>query len=81
MPLSTPMVGIDKNIITELFIPAGTIVHVGIKAANQNRAVWGPDASEWNPERWLSPLPQSVVDAQIPGVYPKLYAVCNNCYT
>ncbi|KAJ7935175.1 cytochrome P450 [Mycena leptocephala] len=54
------------------FCPRGTIVHIGIKAANTNRAVWGPDALEWKPNRWLAPLPQTVVDAQIPGVYPKL---------
>ncbi|KAJ7155537.1 cytochrome P450 [Mycena crocata] len=72
MPLSKPIIGLDQKPINEIFIPVGTIVHVGIKAANQNRSVWGPDALEWKPDRWLEPLPQTVVDAQIPGVYPKL---------
>ncbi|KAF9455886.1 cytochrome P450 [Collybia nuda] len=72
MPLSAPMIGVDNSTITEILVPAGTIVHVGIKAANQSRVVWGPDALEWKPERWLSPLPQTVLDANIPGVYPKL---------
>ncbi|KAI0073418.1 hypothetical protein K474DRAFT_1710699 [Panus rudis PR-1116 ss-1] len=30
------------------------------------------DAKEWKPERWLSPLPQSVVDEHIPGIYSNL---------
>lgn len=72
MPLSTPMIGVDGQPITELFVPAGTIVHVAIKAANQDPAIWGPDSAEWKPERWLSELPKSVVDAQIPGIHPKL---------
>jgi cytochrome P450 len=72
LPLSKPMLGVDQRPITEIFVPAGTIVHIGIKAANMNRSVWGPDALEWKPNRWLAPLPQTVVDAQIPGVYLKL---------
>jgi cytochrome P450 len=72
VPLSTPMVGVNGTYITEIFVPAGTIVHIGIKAANTRRAVWGPDALEWNPQRWLAPLPSAVMEAQIPGVYTKL---------
>ncbi|GLB40486.1 putative cytochrome P450 [Lyophyllum shimeji] len=30
------------------------------------------DAAEWKPERWLSPLPQAVQDAHIPGIYSNL---------
>ncbi|KAK7043765.1 hypothetical protein VNI00_008377 [Paramarasmius palmivorus] len=71
IPLSEPMTGEDGKTITELFIPKGTLVHIGIKAANQDRSVWGMDATEWKPERWFS-LPKTVTDAKIPGVYPKL---------
>ncbi|KAJ2929646.1 hypothetical protein H1R20_g7436, partial [Candolleomyces eurysporus] len=31
--------------------------------------IWGPDASEWKPERWLSPLPDRVAEARVPGIY------------
>ncbi|THU83076.1 cytochrome P450 [Dendrothele bispora CBS 962.96] len=71
LPLSKPIVGIDNKEITEVFVPAGTLIHIGIKAANQDRSVWGPDATEWKPERWLS-LPETVINAKVPGVYPKL---------
>ena len=27
---------------------------ISILAANHNKAVWGDDASEWRPERWLN---------------------------
>ncbi|KAF9262877.1 cytochrome P450 [Marasmius fiardii PR-910] len=71
IPLGKPMNGVDGKTITELFVPKGTLVHIGIKAANRDKSVWGTDATEWKPERWFS-LPKTVTDAKIPGVYPKL---------
>lgn len=56
----------------EIVVPAGTGIVVGVLAANRNKAIWGDDALEWKPERWLSPLPASVLDAKIPGVYANL---------
>jgi len=35
-------------------IPKGTTVILGISALNQDKALWGADASEFNPDRWLS---------------------------
>ena len=66
------MTGVDGSTISELFIPKGTIAHVALKAANQDRNVWGPDALEWKPERWLKPLPQSVLESHIPSAFPYL---------
>lgn len=37
------------------------------------KELWGEDADEWKPERWLSPLPDAVLNANIPGVFPNLY--------
>ncbi|KAH9929191.1 cytochrome P450 [Fomitopsis serialis] len=72
MPLSTPIRGVDGTLINEIPVPEGTIVHIGILASNRNPALWGPDAAEWKPERWLNPLPDVVKDAHIPGVYSHL---------
>ena len=66
------MMGIDGTPITEVFVPKGTVVHIGIRAANQDRTIWGDDATEWKPERWLKPLPEEVVNSKIPGAHPKL---------
>lgn len=57
----------------EIFVPKDTSVFVGINASNTNTALWGTDAYEWKPERWLKPLPDAVLDAKIPGVYANLY--------
>ncbi|KAI0030803.1 cytochrome P450 [Vararia minispora EC-137] len=63
----TDTTGKERN---ELIVPGGsTMVIVNIVGVNRDKAIWGPDAHEWKPERWLSPLPDSVAEARIPGVY------------
>ncbi|KAF5351591.1 hypothetical protein D9758_007265 [Tetrapyrgos nigripes] len=75
LPLSKPIIGRDGNKITEVYIPKGTSVLMSFINSNRNPEIWGPDALEWKPERWLSPLPKEVVDAHIPGVYSHLYVL------
>ena len=72
MPLSVPIQGKDGQMIHEIIVPKDTTIHIGIRESNRNKAVWGEDAYEWKPERWLKPLPRSVTDARIPGVYSNL---------
>ncbi|KAI1793796.1 cytochrome P450 [Ganoderma leucocontextum] len=62
----------DGKDMHEVIVPKGTIVIVHYQASNTNPAVWGEDADEWKPERWLVPLPSVVEDARIPGVYSNL---------
>ncbi|KAG6856810.1 hypothetical protein H0H87_000509 [Tephrocybe sp. NHM501043] len=51
-------------------IPAGTTLFVGIAGSNRLESVWGPDAKEWKPERWLTDaVPASKSQARLPGVY------------
>ncbi len=60
--------------ITEVAVPKGTTIFLNTHACNGNKALWGEDAEEWKPERWLSPLPRSLEEARIPGIYANLYA-------
>ena len=72
MPLSEPIAGVDGTELHEIPVPKDTTVVVAIYSANRNKAIWGEDALKWKPERWLSPLPSSVTEAKIPGVYSNL---------
>ena len=58
--------------IDEIPIAANTTLVVGIMASNRTQMFWGEDAHEWKPERWLSPLPDSLTEARIPGIYSHL---------
>ncbi len=58
--------------ISEIPLPKDTTVLVGVISSNTSKAIWGEDAYEWKPERWLSPLPETVAEAKIPGVYSNL---------
>lgn len=72
LPLSQPIKGTNGKDIPEIHIPRGTVMQISIQETNQDPEIWGPDSGEWKPERWLSPLPDSVLNARIPGVYSHL---------
>ncbi|EJF57983.1 cytochrome P450 [Dichomitus squalens LYAD-421 SS1] len=72
LPFSEPVCGVDGTLLYEILVPKGTILWSYIRACNTNKALWGEDALEWKPERWLQPLPQAVEDARVPGTYSNL---------
>lgn len=69
LPLSNPIEGLNGKIMDEIPVPADTNVIIAIRGCNNNTELWGEDVDEWKPERWLSPLPQSLTDANVPGIY------------
>lgn len=70
----------DGITTSSLYVPKGTMVLIGIYSSNRNKAIWGKDAEEWNPERWMDgKMPSTVVDARIPGVYSNLYVASALC--
>ncbi|KAH9485688.1 Cytochrome P450 monooxygenase 91 [Psilocybe cubensis] len=72
LPLSKPIRGLNGEEIREIPVPKGTNVSVSLLAANRDPDLWGPDALEWKPERWLNPLPEALVEAHVPGIYSHL---------
>ncbi|KIK05288.1 hypothetical protein K443DRAFT_3951 [Laccaria amethystina LaAM-08-1] len=72
LPLSKPLEGVNGELIHEILVPNNTNVMISIIGANRNPDIWGPDSLEWIPERWFSPLPSSVPDAHVPGIYSHL---------
>lgn len=74
LPLSQPIRGLDGSEMENIFVPKDTDIMVGILAVNRDPAIWGEDADQWKPERWLEPLPAQVTEARVPGVYANMYA-------
>ncbi|KAF9482535.1 cytochrome P450 [Pholiota conissans] len=72
IPLFTPIKGVDGQEIKEVFIPKNTKVFVGLLASNTSPELWGSDALDWKPERWLNPLPEALSAAHLPGIYSNL---------
>jgi cytochrome P450 len=72
LPLFQPIRGNDGRELEELVVPKGTTIFVSIQGCNRAPELWGPDALEWKPERWLNDLPKDLIDAKVPGVYSHL---------
>ncbi|KAI5118021.1 hypothetical protein M0805_003458 [Coniferiporia weirii] len=73
LPLLWPIKSTDgKSEIKEILLMKNTNVIISIIGANRSKRIWGEDAEEWKPERWLKPLPESVSAAHLPGVYSSM---------
>lgn len=72
LPVSEPVIGVNGAVMKEIPVPKGTTFYIGLRASNLDKRIWGEDALEFKPQRWLSPLPASVTEARIPGVYSNL---------
>ena len=72
LPLSRPVRGYDDRELWGIPLAKGTMVVADFQAANVSKKLWGEDAEEWKPERWLAPLPREVEEARMPGVYAHL---------
>ncbi|EIN08093.1 cytochrome P450 [Punctularia strigosozonata HHB-11173 SS5] len=72
LPLHFPAVGTDGKEIDEVPVRKGQSVLLGIAGCNRDERIWGPDAGEFNPARWMEGLPEGVSKAQVPGIYANL---------
>ena len=64
MPLSQPIRGLDGKLLSEIYVPRGTFILTGNWTSNVNKTLWGDDAYEWKPERWLVPAPEALKEAK-----------------
>ena len=72
LPLSKTITSTNGKLMNEIIIPKDTTIIMSLIDCNRDPEIWGPDAAEWKPERWLSPLPDTVTEAKVPGVYSNL---------
>ncbi|KAJ7873197.1 cytochrome P450 [Mycena leptocephala] len=67
LPLSEPITGVDGTLMHSISVPKGTSVYIAIAAANHSKRIWGEDALEFKPERWINGKADSVT-TKLPGV-------------
>ncbi|KAF8901275.1 cytochrome P450 [Mucidula mucida] len=53
LPLLEPVTTRDGKVLKEIPIAKGQSIHISIYMYNRNPVVWGNDAHEWNPKRFL----------------------------
>ena len=51
--MSTPVKTASGETIDSLRIARGATVSIPIRGVNRSTSIWGPDAKEFVPERWL----------------------------
>ncbi|KAJ6468565.1 cytochrome P450 [Mycena vitilis] len=68
LPLSVPITATDGTTLSSIPLPKGTPVSIAIAKANHNPAIWGADALEFKPERWVDGRAGSK-DVKMPGVW------------
>ena len=69
IPLSKPIQSKSGNTISEIPICAGQSVLISVCAYNRLVDVWGEDAQEFNPRRWIDNSTEKEVKV---GVYSNL---------
>ncbi|KAG2062423.1 cytochrome P450 [Suillus decipiens] len=73
IPLQFPVRSVSGEEINTISVAKHQAIIMSIVAANHNQAVWGEDASEWKPERWLNSTQAGVKDGvRYPGVYSSM---------
>ncbi|KAF9234005.1 cytochrome P450 [Melanogaster broomeanus] len=71
LPLSKPITTKSGDLINELPVPKGTRILVSIAAYNRITELWGEDAHEFNPDRWLEGIANDKKHVSV-GVYSNL---------
>ncbi|KAI1794444.1 cytochrome P450 [Ganoderma leucocontextum] len=54
LPLQDPVHATTGEETRAVHVPAGTNVIISILGGNRNKRIWGDDADEWRPGRWLT---------------------------
>ncbi|KAG1885876.1 cytochrome P450 [Suillus fuscotomentosus] len=54
IPLSEPVRMASGNMTNSISVAKGTLITISIGAINRSSTIWGPDAKEFKPDRWLT---------------------------
>lgn len=74
-PIRDPNTGAETR---KLLITRGTAVYVGLAAPNMSRSIWGDDAVEFKPERWLgkTSIESAGNNVKMPGIFGNMSVPC-----
>ncbi|KAG6917703.1 hypothetical protein DXG01_001475 [Tephrocybe rancida] len=75
VPLHYPIIATDGTRLRSLLITKGTTVYLGLAAANRSQAIWGPDADNFKPERWMGKRAYELITnegVRLPGSYSNM---------
>ncbi|KIM28538.1 hypothetical protein M408DRAFT_16272 [Serendipita vermifera MAFF 305830] len=75
IPLEHEFIGKDGKPRKHIEVKKGDHFIIPIILMNRSRDVWGPDADEFNPDRWLADRPAAV--SEIPGLWANLMTFIN----
>ncbi|KAF8598684.1 cytochrome P450 [Ceratobasidium sp. AG-I] len=53
LQLQNPLKSEKGDEVTHLYIKAGQLIHIPVPSASRIKSVWGEDANEFRPQRWL----------------------------
>ena len=53
VPLSHPILTASGELADSIFVARGTALRIPIAGVNRSEALWGEDANEFDPTRWL----------------------------
>jgi cytochrome P450 len=67
IPLSRPYVDRSGVMRDTISIKKGDNVMLPLSLVNCTESIWGPDAGQWRPERWMRSLPEEAT--KVPGVW------------
>ena len=73
-PIKDEKTGRELN---EIVIRKGTPVYIGLGATNRSTSLWGDDADEFKPERWMGRHAHESTVEQIktPGIFSNMYGL------
>jgi cytochrome P450 len=67
VPLAEPVRSASGNVVDRIVLPKGSIVTVPIRYINRSEVFWGPNAKNFEPERWLTLETDSVPAMDLQG--------------
>ncbi|CAO1621705.1 unnamed protein product [Parajaminaea phylloscopi] len=78
IPLSTPVRRKDGTLVDRIPVKKGQALIISIVTYNRRKDIWGEDAAEFKPDRWLD-LPDAVARNGLPGGHLAFIAGPRNC--